>query len=236
MEPLTSAGFLIVRIVPRQDWHSPTLLPPRLLSASFCISPQFPGPYSLRWVDASDASRVDAFEKFGVAAPLREPAIAWSTERFEGVFGWPGTFYDVQDALAARRRFCASEDEIVVIGLGLSAGHAEEFLEYVAPTANRPVPMGRSGVSEMISQCEPLPKGGQLLGFELLDVEYGQISHSWLCNQLEVHCFQTLGIRPGAYGLLADLETAAQCCAEVRKDSVGKEPGLWLPWAIVRYA
>jgi hypothetical protein len=95
--------------------------------------------------------------------------------------------------------------------------------------------MGSSGYYDSASESRPLAAGGQLLGFELLVYDFGQIVHSWLCNGLERHCAAALGVRPAAYGLLPDLEAAEGCYAEISKDSVGKEPGMWLPWALVGY-
>jgi hypothetical protein len=46
---------------------------------------------------------------------------------------------------------------------------------------------------------------------------------------------QALGIRPGAYGLVAGGAAARAAAAYCARDDVGAEPGLWLPWQIVEY-
>jgi hypothetical protein len=231
------AGYLIVRTRPHAEWRPTELLPEQILSASPDIGWRFPGPYALAWSAVAEAERTEEFERVGLPAPLRASATAWATENFEKAFGWPGVFYTLPEALAARERFLSGVPGIHVIGLGLPERYLESFLEAAQPAASQPgfAPMGSSGYYDVASERRPLAPGGQLLGFELVVTDFGQIVHSWLCNSLEEDCFQALGVRPAAYGLLSDWETAERCYAEISKDSVGKEPGLWLPWALVGY-
>jgi len=84
--------------------------------------------------------------------------------------------------------------------------------------------MGASGWFEVVQKVQPLPDG-QLLGFELLNVEYGNVSHSWLCNHLEVHFSETLGIQPNRWGLIEELGNARQCCDDINEEKVGAELG-----------
>ena len=94
--------------------------------------------------------------------------------------------------------------------------------------------MGESGWFEVVKKLQPLPDG-QFLGFELLNVDYGNVSHSWICNHLDVRFSETLGIQPNRWGLIEELENARQCCDDINEEKVGAEPGLWLPWALVKY-
>jgi hypothetical protein len=68
-----------------------------------------------------------------------------------------------------------------------------------------------------------------------LNVEHGEPSHSWLCNSLERHAFEELGIRPNTDGLLETLEDAQRCCDSIARQEVGAEPGPWLPFALIDY-
>ena len=44
-----ATGYLLVREAARPSPSSSGLLPERILSASACISPQFPGAYAIEW-------------------------------------------------------------------------------------------------------------------------------------------------------------------------------------------
>jgi hypothetical protein len=90
-------------------------------------------------------------------------------------------------------------------------------------------------VTTMATRRERLTTG-RLLGFELLNLEDGLVLHTWLCNKLETHCANALGIRPNAAGCIETLEDAQRCREEISREEVGAEPGPWLPFALVEYA
>jgi hypothetical protein len=235
---MIGAGFLLMKSVRRDDDRSPELLPTQLLSASSCISRHFPGTYAMSWCQDDEAARAKGFDEIGLPVPLRAEATEWATKQFDKSFGWVATFFELADAIAIRDRFFAGDPDIIVAGLGLPDQYVAAFLEDAAPPPTLPgfAPMGASGYFQAASRNQPVEPNGELLGFELLVTDAGRLDCSWLCNSIEVHCFRELGIRPAANGLLPDLETAERCLAEITNESVGAEPGLWLPWAIYKYA
>jgi hypothetical protein len=162
---------------------------------------------------------------------------SWATGEFDVSFGWPGVFYTVAAALDARRRFFDSVSRLKVIGLGLPRSWLEDFVLEATPSPSPDgfAPVGESGFLRMARRAEPLATGYHPLGFELLNLEMGHLVHSWLCNGLEVHCSEALGIVPGPTGLIDTYEEAERCLSEINKDDVGREPGLWLPWWLVEY-
>jgi hypothetical protein len=238
MDSLVSAGFLVAKTALRGDWNSKELIPPKVISACDCICPQFPGPYALDWTRDDEADRTEAFDEVGLLPSLRKSATAWATGNFGVLFGWPGVFYSLAAALDVRQRFFSGVSEMNVVGLGLPDRHVARFLEHAEPPPQQEgyAPEGECGVYEVVCTRQPLPSGGRFLGFELIVTDFRQLAHSWLCNSLEEHCFQKLGVRPNGNGMLPDLESAERCCAEIEKDDVGAEPGLWLPWAIMSYS
>lgn len=80
---------------------------------------------------------------------------------------------------------------------------------------------------------ERLPATGRRLGFEPVTVAYGSLGHSWVCNGLETHCAQTLGILPNSMGLVESLQDAERCCEEIERPETGSEPELWVPLGLV---
>ena len=238
MTAMIGAGFLLIKSVRRDEGRSPDLLPDQLLSASSCIGRHFPGTYAISWCQDDAASRAKAFDEIGLTGSLRAEATEWATEQFDKAFGWVAVIYELAEAIAIRDRFFAGDPDIIVAGLGLPEQYVPAFLEDAAPPPTLPgfAPTGASGYFQAVSRNHLVEPNGELLGFELLVTEQGRLDHSWLCSSVEIHCFRELGIRPAANGLLPDLETAERCLAEITNESVGAEPGLWLPWAIYRYA
>jgi len=214
------------------------LLPDQIVSASECICPQFPDTSAIDWVKVSEEARFEALDAVGLPVERRSDARAWATDAFEVAFGWPGVFFTAIGAIEARRRFFGDESKLKVIGLGLPRHWVERFMAEASPPPPAPgfAPQGESGYLQTVKRLGSLAAGSRRLGFELLNVEVGQIGHSWLCNGLETHCANIPGVRPGENGLIETLESAERCRNEVAREEVGAEPGLWLPWLLVEYA
>jgi len=234
---LTAAGFLLIRPSPRPDWGSGSLLPEEIISGSDCLCPQFPDSYTIKWSADSEENRAKGFDSVRLPPDGRAAATEWATENFQNSFGWTGVFYSLQDAEKAKALFFPKDSNILLIGLGLPTELTVEFLEYAAPAPPEEgyAPVGASGWFEVVKKLQLLPDG-QFLGFELLNIECGNLSHSWLCNHLDVHFSETLGLQPNRWGLIEELEDARLCCEDINAEKVGAEPGLWLPWALVKYA
>lgn len=227
---MLSAGFLLVRRVIRPAYVSAALIPSTIVSASDCISPQFPGPYAIGWASIPADDREAAFSEVGVSPELRESAIEWATSALRSVFGWPGVFFTLDAALEARSRFLSSSEEVRLIGLGLDERFADSFIDEAT------TPYADTGYLVAVRERRSIPPGGTALGYEPLDLEDGHLQHSWLCNGLEQHCADVLGIRPGAYGLLQSFDDALRCCDEINREEVGAEPGYWLPIFLTDYS
>lgn len=127
--------------------------------------------------------------------------------------------------------------DLVVIGLGLPARFRERFIVEATPPppAEGFAPIGKSGLLEAVEMNETLMQGGNILGYEPLTAERGQIGCSWLCNSLERHIAETTTIRPGPTGFVESLPDAIHCCEVFEDPDLGAEPGPWFPWLITQY-
>jgi len=235
-DEILAAGFLLSRPLTRPEWFTGELLPDRMLSASPCICPQFPGEYAISWCSAEPGDRASGFDEIGIPSELRDEALEWATRSFEVLFGWPGVFFTLEAAQAAHSRFFAQGD-VAVLGLGLPGRYREEFLIEATPPPPKAgfAPTGESGWLKVIRAGKSLPAGGTPLGFELLSAESGLLGHSWLCNGLERIFAERYGVRPNAAGFIESLEDAVLSSAAIETDDLGAEPGPWFPWLIVRY-
>jgi hypothetical protein len=235
IEHIVSAGFFLVKPVSRPEWLSKDLLPEQIVSASTCICPQFPGSYAISWCSDATESRSSAFDRIGLSPDAREDATRWATSEFEQSFGWPAVFYTLDAALAARSRFFPNGD-LVVIALGLPVRYRDTFVSQATPPAPDPgfAPQGKSGYLDVIEKSRTVPHAAVVLGYEPVNVIFGQVDHSWLCNNLEKYAAENLGIRPSPTGLIESLDDAARCCEAIAGPEVGSEPGPWFPWLLAR--
>lgn len=234
MRELVAAGYLLVFPQARPAWADPRLHPDSVLSLSEELCPRFPLPQALAWVRGTPQDRDAYFAAIGIPHERRDEATQWVTAAFETVFGWPGVFYTLAGAVAARASFGLHPR---IIGAGLPAAHAARFVEAAAPPPPEPGygPNGASGFYQVAREHRPLEAGGELLGYELLNVHAGQLNDSWIVNGLDRHCAETLGIATNAHGLLPDLAAAEACLGEITRDGVGAEPGPWVAVGVVGY-
>lgn len=233
-ETLISAGYLLVEPQPRPAWADPRLQPDTILSLSEELCPRFPLPQALAWVQGTPQDRAAYYAALGLSAERHAEATQWATAAFESVFGWPGVFYSLAGAIAARASFGLP---MRAIGAGLPAALVDAFLAAAAPPPPEPGygPNGASGFYQTAQSRRPLEDGGALLGFELLNVHAGQFNDSWIVNGLDRHCADKLGITTNAHGLLPDLPAALACRNEIERPEVGAEPGPWVPVGVVAY-
>jgi len=236
MGSLISAGFYLLRPSPCPEQGPMNLLPQQIISASDCLCPQFPGAYAIEWTVVSEEQQAAAFDTVSLPPAKRPEAVEWATRNFQKSFGWPGVFYCPEEAIRTRDRFFPGESNIQVVGLGLPDEFVEAFLMDAAPrlSGEGRTPQGEPGAFEVVKRRQPLPEG-PFLGFELLNVEHGEVWHSWLCYGLEVDFAVRMDVQPNEQGLLPDLQTAKRCCEAMDKEEVIAGSDVWLPWGLVRY-
>jgi hypothetical protein len=239
MSSLISLGVVLLRDIKRPPWMSHELLPYIVLSASVCIAPQFPGAYAIEWCVGTTDERAVEFDAVGISVDETAFATAWATENFGVTFGWEATFFNVDAALVARQRFFGDDPNMHVCQVCLPERFVDEFLldAQPPPQVKGYAPIGETGVFSIAQKREGPQSGGRPLGYELLSVELGMISHSWLCNSLERHFAEHAGVIPNQAGFISDREQAESCARRLNEDenSLGAEPGLWIPCLLTEF-
>lgn len=232
-----AAGFYLARLANRPEYVSAQLLPELLLSASCDICDVFPNTWAIEWTSEDEKERLESAEKFSISSTALSKVTEWATQSFSKEFAWPNVFYSIEGARKAKAMFLSHLDDVALFGLGLHKSNVEQFLSVAKPRPQQPgfAPEGATGVFEIVSIGEILPDGGTSLGYELLVVKYGLLTCSWLCNGLEKTFAKSLGVIPNAHGFISTFEEASRCVTYVSDGHVGAEPGLWLPWLIMKY-
>ena len=126
-------------------------------------------------------------------------------------------------------RFVA-DGGLAVVGVGLAAGEVDRFLADHADHVRQP-----DGIVELLGERRPLEDGYLALGYEPVAVDLGGLGCSWTCNYLQEPVAAATGVVPNEWGLVATAEEAAAVMEFLADPAVGKEPGVWRAWLVVRY-
>ncbi len=232
-----SGGFYITKPMERPECFSRDLLPARILSVSPCISPFVPDVWAIEWTSASREERLEKAGTFGISAEIHE-VIPWVTSRFDKEIGWPNVCYKIDTANEFRETFLSKAPDAIILGIGLHKSCIAKFVAFTKPPEKESghAPIGESGVRFCVQQGTRLPEGN-VLGFELIvtDEQSRVLDHSWLCNGLEKYAHDKYGILLNANGFIERYDDALKCADDISCGEVGAEPGLWLPWLVVRY-
>jgi len=200
-------------------------MPERLVSLSSCIAPQLPEAWAIDWTGERPAERERLAAAFGIGPEGLPELLRWVTVRFDSEIGWP----DVCFGLDTARRLAtfASGDDVLLVGIGVDERCVSDVLG-----SERAASAGMHGA---LIRRAPLAQGGESLGHDLVAANYG-FSCSWLCsNGLEADVIAALGLRPNAHGLIDDPDAAAGAAEFLARPETGAEPGVWVPWLVVRY-
>lgn len=92
--------------------------------------------------------------------------------------------------------------------------------------------MGATGVFECVSRQANVAPDGEALGFEFVSTYVGIFCESWICCSVKKDCVDRRGIELNRAGLIDSYSEAAACAELI---AAFKEPGLWLPWLIIKY-
>jgi hypothetical protein len=235
-EMFVSAGFYIVRTIPRPDYTDPRLIPDRVVTVSSCIGEFAPDTWCIEWSNDSEAERVATAKHFGLGEQQMYCLISEMTEAFDIEFGWPNVIWNIEFARSIAKSFLADTPDVRIIELGLQNEYIEAFCRGREPEQHAGfAPVGRQGIHQAILRMQPIERTDLSLGFEPL-LSDDELSCSWLCNGLETAVAEDLQILPNDHGLIGTFEEAKAAVAYIGRDEVGAEPGLWLPWLIIDHS
>ena len=196
-----------------------------------CVNPIFPDSWGLPWVTTTEEKLLAIQTRLGLTdAEFKEMQdslnIAFNEERF----GWPNVWLNLKDAQEYYKRYLQTIPHVKLLAIGIPSHYFDECLEAAEPDAG----MGKAGLYLRLLEPQKLVDLDHALGFELLNLDVGNIGHSFLCNHLEKE-YQKMELTFNEHGLLADYKNAKRAEEITNLDTTGAEPGPWFPWLIVEY-
>ena len=223
-------GYYLVEGVSRPA-YSATFLPSMVWSISNCINPIYPDTWGLPWTSNTKEEFPAAQTRLGLTNVKFKEMQDWVNTAFnEERFGWPNVWLYLEDAREYYRRYLQTIPHVKLLAIGIPTPYFDECLEAAEPDPG----MGQAGLYLRLREPQKLDNLDHALGFELLNVEVGNISHSFLCNHLEKE-YQKIELNFNEHGLLAKYGDAKRAKEFTNLGTTGAEPGPWFPWLIVEY-
>ena len=223
-------GYYLVEGISRPS-SSATFLPPTIWSISDCICSIYPNSWGLPWVTSPDEELLSIQTRLGLTdSEFKDMRDSLHTAFNEERFGWPNVWLNRNDAQEFYRQYLQTIPDIKLLAIGIPATYFDECLKAAEPDPG----MGKSGLYAGLLEPQKLADPDHALGFELLNVDAGNISHSFLCNHLEKE-YRKMELSFNEHGLLATYAEATRAEEFTNLYTTGAEPGPWFPWLIVEH-
>jgi hypothetical protein len=132
-------------------------------------------------VSENEATRVETAAALGIPASTLPAVIPQVTGAFGELFFWPNVIPSVSAARQLLQMVPPSPGWLIV-GFGVTELEVAGVLERNAPPPQIPgfAPVGASGVFEVLAKQQLLEPGFVELGFDVLEISYGLLSHTCL--------------------------------------------------------
>jgi hypothetical protein len=233
LDDCVALRYSILRPRARPEWAR-TELPERIVSGSRCLNADLTDVWLDAWREREgDMEGVyrQASDEWGIDRQgVDALCLRYQTDREMDVHG-------IRSRSAAQeiaRQLLSARPDAVIVGFGLPRECVEEVVAVAsAGGAEGPPAMINQYIVDALEREQPLEAGATVLGFEPLVID-ASLSCSWLCNGIDRAAAEKLGIGTNAFGLIERREDADRVVRYIREDGHA-EPGLWLPWLLVRY-
>jgi hypothetical protein len=248
IEEFVSGGYFLAQPFTPHPETRPQYFPADLVQApvitvSPCLAEVLPDDCVIdigwtRYPPLRTEDRAEVAADWGIAAEAIDDVARWSAgQHRHGRLLHDDAFADVDVAREFARRFLSSTTEVKLLGIGLHRSLVADFLDTVQQ--RREIAPGHvgapNGVRDGVARGGALAAGGRPLGFEVLDVAFGESRHSWHCHGLEREMHDRLGVDLLPGGLIERYEDAVRIAESCDSPELGCESGVWRAWVVVEY-
>jgi hypothetical protein len=232
-----AAGYFLSRVAGATDWTG-TALRRISLAESHSARSFFPNSWALSWCNTTLEERSEQGAVFGIPKEEVPGLVAWADGAMGREFGAWRTFFTLECARAAAKRWLWRAADVELWGLGLKRELVSEYCRLAKPPPTAPG-VGASGTCVAVCErADHLAVGGTVLGYEILKEDRANSFESLeSLHADEEALFREFGVVTNQAGLVDSFESALACCKELdtRWAKHPSELTGWLPWLIVKY-
>jgi len=216
-------GYYLVEGSSLQTWMNNSLLPPKLHSASNCISQHHPYHSLFSWVNENEQQSASQYSlRLGLDRRQHKILQAKADKWFDcEQYSWGGVWSDRQTARAFAQDYLGQIKDLRLIAIATTEKYRQKLLQDCDP---------KMGVDRFLHSGQTIEIERGFLGYEILGYEFGFFC-SFICNHLETDLEQ-IGIELNRHGLIEEYEQAIEATNYINLPETGAETLLWVPWAI----
>lgn len=223
-------GFVLMLPFHRTDEFDPDLNCPQIFTLSDCLSEIIPNSLILNWGDSDITEGREKFlEETGltrVTATQLEQELSrlYEAERLE----YPNLFYSVEDARRIHQAFFGGASDWKIVAFGVPETHWEALSFACAAGADS---AEVRGIGHALAKKREMPADQIFLGYDILNLELGELAHSFFCNAFHKDAKHAFGMELNPYGLIESESDATKLAKYCTLNDLG-EPGPWFPLAL----
>lgn len=235
-----AAGYFLSRVSGMPDCTG-TVLRSNSLASDHSLRRFFPDSWVLSWCNTLPDERRERAAVFGIPEHEIPELVAWGDAAMGPDFGAWSTFFTLEGARAAARRWLSRVPDVELWGLGLKSELVSEYCRLTTPPPPQPgyAPIGASGAHAAVCvRGQALARGGVVLGHEILNESRANSFNSPESLHFdERELFEESDVVLNQAGLIDSFELALECSRklDVSRERHPSELTGWLPWLLVRY-
>lgn len=220
-------GFYILRPFPK-DKHYPDL-PEQTFTLTSCLATSFPDALAYNWKSDSNTpeARARLYQEYGFGLEKGKELDAELNElHTHGKIAFPSLFDSLETAWNLLNKYLGTTQGWHLIGFGLPRDLSQQPLDECEPE--------KSILRIALERNRPMQKCDQILGYDIMNIQNGDISCSFLCNHLQVEAKKRLGFSVNSFGLIPEKHQALKLAKMIVGEELG-EPGPWFPFLVCDY-
>jgi hypothetical protein len=201
-------------------------------TVSNCINDIYPSDWAFDWLETSEEQQFEVRKELTLDAEQYKAIQAWIAQQYQAEqFDWPNLFRDRETARQFACQYTQHLPNVKLLGIYLPACQFEAFIADIQPANHYPgVGIYRQLIQKIVEDQE-----GQVLGYDILGIEYSGDFHCFLCNGLEKAYREQFGITFNGNGLLPTWEDAQKVIGFTASEETGAEPVPWAIWKVKEF-
>ncbi|MES2734522.1 MAG: hypothetical protein V4714_22430 [Bacteroidota bacterium] len=223
-------GYYLVKQNDFSHWKG--VKPKPTWTISNCINDVHPDEWAFDWVETSVERKLEVQKTLAITDDQYQEIQRWVSQKdTEDKFGWPNLFRDREAARQFASQYLFHLTGIKLLGIYLPEYLFADFIADIQPANNYP----GTGIYQQLNQKVLEDGSGEVLGFDILGIEYSGDFHCFLCNCLEKAYQDQFELTFNSNGLIDSLEDAQQVLDYTNAEETGAEPVPWAIWKVKEF-